>query len=133
MTPESLREPALTVTVPEVVATMPPKTSAPAPALVIPMPALVTEPLSVSVLPLTVMVRLAPPRLITPLFWVRFAVPVNTRLAPKVIALVIVASTEASRMPPASPRVPAVEPLPPKAKVAEPATSVPAERVVLPV
>ena len=83
-------------------------------------------------LPLTVMVRLAP-RVTAPVVWVRLAVPVKVRSAPSVTALVIVAATEASRVPPLMVNMPAEPPLPPKAKVATPATSVPAVSVVPPV
>ena len=68
-----------------------------------------------SVLPLTVMVRLVLPREIAPVVWVRLEEPVNVRFVPSVMALVIVAATEASRVPPLMVRVPAVPPLPPKA------------------
>ena len=58
------------------------------------------------------------------------AVPAKVRLPPRETALVIVALTEASRVPPLTVRAPAAAP---KAKVAEPAVRVPAERVVPPV
>ena len=117
----------MTVTVPEVVATMPPSTRAPVPALVmLKVAPLATLPLIVSVLPLTVMVRLALPSERLPVVEVRLAVPVNTRLAPRVIPLLIVTFVEASRTPPLTVRVP-----PPRALL-EPITSVPAARVVPP-
>ena len=132
MMPERLSVPALTVTEPEVVPTTPPSVSVPAPALVSPKVAPLTLPLRERVFAETVIVRAAP-RVIAPVFWVRFAVPVNVRFAPKVMGLVMVAATEASSVPPLMVSVPAVPPLPPKAKVEEPATSVPAVRVVPPV
>ena len=110
----------------------PPSVRAPAPALVNPKPVPPMMPLSASVLAETVRVLLAP-RAIAPVFWVRFAVPVKARSAPRVMGLVMVAATEASSVPPLTVSVPAVPPLPPKAKVEEPATSVPAVRVVPPV
>ena len=127
MTPESLSEPAFTITAPEVVATTPPRTRAPVPALVmLKVAPLATLPLSVSVLPLTVTVRLAPPSEKLPVVEVRLAVPVNTRLAPRVMPLLIVTFVEASRTPPLTVRVP-----PPRALL-EPTTSVPAVSVVPP-
>ena len=104
------------VTVPPLpVPTTPPRTRAPEPFLVMTRTNPLTAPFSVSVLPLTVMMRLLPPRLIAPVFWVRFAVPVKTRFPPRAMALVIVALTEASSVPPLMLSVPAELPLPPKA------------------
>ena len=65
-------------------------------------------------LPLTVIVRLAP-NVTAPVVWVRLFEPVKTRSVPNVTALVIVAATEASRVPPLIVRRPAVVGLPPKA------------------
>ena len=72
-------------------------------------------PPKVSVFAPTVIVRLVTPREIAPVFWVRLAVPVKLRSAPRVTALVIVASTEALSVPPLMVNVPAVPPLPPNA------------------
>ena len=71
-------------------------------------------PPSDSVLPLTVKERLAP-RVMAPVACVRLFEPVNVRSPPNVTALVIVAATEASRVPPLMVSMPAVAPLPPKA------------------
>ena len=93
-------------------------------------------PLRVSVLAETLMVRLPPTSVMAPVFCVRFAVPAKVSVAPLLIVmgLTIVALTEASNVEVADiVRVPAVPPLPPKAKVAEPAVRMPAERVVPPV
>ena len=94
----------------------PERMSVPTPCFAMPMPALppMTPP-SVTVLPLIWMIRLAAPSVIAPVFWVRLAVPVNSRLPPKFTALVIVAATVASRVPPLMLSEPAVPPLPPKA------------------
>ena len=83
-------------------------------------------------LPFTVIVRDAP-SVMAPVVCVRLAEPVKTRSVPSVSALVIVALTEASTVPPLTVKVPAVPPLPPRACVAEARTSGPWVRVVPPV
>ncbi len=109
----------------------PPRMSLPAPDFVTPKPAPEMSPLSVSVFAATLIAR-EPVRVMAPLFCVRLAVPTKSRVAPSETALVIVAATDASSEPPLTVRSPAVPPAPPKAKVAEPATSVPAFSVVPP-
>ena len=74
---------------------------------------------------LVVMVRLAAPSAMAPVFWVRLAFPLKSTLPPKTIGLAMVAATLASRAPPLRFRLPGVAPEPPKAKVADPAMSVP--------
>ena len=97
-----------------------------------PKPVPATTPPSDSVFAEMVSWRVAP-REIAPAVWVRFAVPVNVRLEAKAIGFVIAASTAASSVPPLAVKVPGVPPEPPKAKVAEPAESVPWVKVVPPV
>ena len=60
-------------------------------------------------------VRLAAPSEMAPVFCARLALPLKVRLPPKTIGLVIVAEVVASRVPPFRLSVPAVPPLPPKA------------------
>ena len=129
MIPASLSVPALTVTAPAPVAMtppVPPKTRVPTPSLVMLKPLPATFPRIVRVLPLTVMVRFAPPSWKLPVVEVRLAVPVNTRLAPSVMPLLMVTLTDASRTPPLT-----VSVLPPMALL-PPRISVPAESVVPP-
>ena len=104
----------------------------PAPALVMPNVTPPMTPPRESLLPPTVIVRAAP-SVMAPVVCVRFAVPVKVKSVPSVIALVIVALTEASTVPPLIVKVPAVPPLPPRACVAAARTSGPWVRVVPPV
>ena len=64
---------------------------------------------------MTVRLRVAPFSAMSPVFWLRLAVPVKVRLPPKVIGLAMAAATEASSVPPLIVSVPGVAPLPPKA------------------
>ena len=60
-------------------------------------------------------VRLAAPSEMAPVFCARLALPLKVRLPPKTIGLEIVAEVVASSTPPLRFRVPGVPPLPPKA------------------
>ena len=131
LTAESVSVPALTVSEPVVVPTIPPRVSAPAPSLVRPKVAPETGPFSVSVLAVTEMVRL-PVSVTAPVSCVSVFVPTNVKSPPMVSGFAMAAATDASSAPPFMVSVPGVAPEPPNAKVAEPAMSVPALTVVPP-
>ena len=111
--PEVANLPALTFVGP-VYVLEPARVRVPVPAFVMPKPPPPMTPPRARVLSLTVTVRLAP-SVIAPVVCVRLAVPVKVRSAPSATALVIVAATAASRVPPSIFSRPAVPPLPPKA------------------